>query len=85
MSFDWGFTGFGAATWQWGLAFGAAQWLIAGMIMGMIPLMHIGIRRGEVKAPGLWMTHSGGMMAFGGGLFGHLVFGAVIALVYSLI
>jgi uncharacterized membrane protein YagU involved in acid resistance len=75
--------GVGAATWSWGLAFGAAQWLIVGMIMGMIPIMHVGIRRGEVKAPGLWMTNNGGMMAFGGGLFGHLVFGLVIAVTYS--
>jgi|GEM_PF-4109484 len=29
------------------------------------------------------MTNNGGMMAFGGGLFGHLVFGVVTALIYS--
>jgi len=75
--------GIGAVTWLWGLASGAAHWLIVGVIMGMIPLMHVGIRRGEVKAPGLWMTNNGGMMAFGGGLFGHLVFGLTAALVYS--
>jgi len=75
--------GIGAPTWLWGLAFGAAHWLIVGVIMGMIPMMHVGIRRGEVKAPGLWMTDNGGMMAFGGGLFGHLVFGVVTALAYS--
>lgn len=76
--------GVGAATWLGGLIFGAAQWLIVGVIMGtMIPMMHVGIRRGEVKAPGLWMTNNGGMMAFVGGLVGHIVFGIVIALVYS--
>ncbi|MCI0553456.1 MAG: hypothetical protein L0287_21115, partial [Anaerolineae bacterium] len=75
--------GVGSVTWLWGLVFGAAHWLIVGMIMGMIPMMHLGIRRGEVKAPGLWMANNGGMMAFGGGLFGHLVFGIAIALVYS--
>jgi hypothetical protein len=77
--------GVGAATWAWGLAFGAAHWLIVGMVMGMIPLMHLGIRRGQVKAPGLWMTNNGGMLAFGGGLLGHLIFGLTTALVYSLI
>ena len=46
--------GIGSATWLWGLIFGAAHWVIVGIIMGMIPLMHLGIRRGEVKAPGLW-------------------------------
>jgi hypothetical protein len=77
--------GIGAATWQWGLAFGAAHWLIVGVVMGMIPLIHLGIRRGEAKAPGYWMTNNGGMRAFGGGLMGHLIFGVVAALVYSLV
>ena len=77
--------GIGSPTWHGGAIFGAGQWLIVGMIMGaMIPMMHAGIRSGEVKAPGFWMTNNGGMMAFAGGLFGHLVFGAVVALVYSL-
>ena len=77
--------GIGAATWKWGLAFGAAHWLIVGAVMGMIPLVHIGIRRGEAKAPGYWMTNHGGMLAFGGGLMGHLIFGVVTALVYALV
>ncbi len=77
--------GIGAATWQWGLAFGAAHWLIVGLVMGMIPLVHLGIRRGVAKAPGYWMTNNGGMLAFGGGLMGHLIFGVVTALVYSLV
>lgn len=77
--------GIGAATWKWGLAFGAAQWLIVGIVMGMIPLVHLGIRRGEAEAPGLWMTNHGGMLAFGGGLMGHMIFGIVTALVYSLV
>ena len=59
--------GIGAPTIAGGLIFGAAQWLIVGIVMGMIPFMHIGIRRGEVKAPGLWMTNNGGMLAFGAG------------------
>jgi len=77
--------GVGAPTWLGGLAFGTVQWLIVGMLMGlMIPMMHAGIRRGEVKSPGYWMTNDGGMMAFLGGLLGHMIFGIVIALVYSL-
>ena len=76
--------GIGTPTWIGGLIFGAAHWLIVGIVMGMIPMMHVGIRRGEVKAPGLWMTNNGGMMAFMGGLVGHIVFGIVTALVYSL-
>lgn len=74
-----------APTWQGGLVFGAAHWLVVGMVMGMIPMMHVGIRSGAVKAPGLWMTNDGGAMAFIGGLVGHMIFGLVVALVYSVI
>lgn len=77
--------GVGAATWYFGLLFGAAHWLIVGMIMGMIPMLHSGIRSGAVQTPGLYMTKNGGIMAFLGGLFGHMVFGLIFALVYSLL
>lgn len=76
--------GLGSAAWVYGLVFGGMHWLIAGMMMGMIPMMHVGIKSGTVQAPGLWMTHSGGMLAFVGGLIGHLVFGLVVVLVYNL-
>jgi len=76
-------SGIGAATWLNGVIFGAVQWLVVGMAMGMIPMMHVGIKSGAVKAPGLWMTNNGGIMAFIGGLVGHMIFGIVIALVYS--
>ena len=75
--------GIGTATWMGGLIFGAVQWLIVGMVMGMMPMMHVGIKSGEINAPGLWMTNNGGLMAFMGGLIGHMIFGIVIALVYS--
>jgi hypothetical protein len=73
----------GMATWLGGLVFGAVQWLMVGMVMGVIPMMHVGIKSRAVKAPGLWMTNSGGFTAFMGGLLGHMIFGAVIALVYA--
>ena len=77
--------GLGAATWLYGVIFGAVHWLIVGMIMAMIPMLHVGIRSGEVQAPGLYMTaNGGGMKAFVGGLMGHMLFGLVVALVYSL-
>ncbi len=78
-------SGVGTATWLSGVIFGAAQWLVVGMAMGMIPMMHAGIKSGAVQAPGLWMTNNGGAMAFMGGLVGHIIFGAVIALVYAAI
>jgi uncharacterized membrane protein YagU involved in acid resistance len=76
-------SGISSATWVGGLIFGAVQWLVVGMVMGMMPMMHVGIKSGAVKAPGLWMTNNGGLVAFMGGLVGHMIFGIVIALVYS--
>lgn len=76
--------GVGRATWTNGLIFGGVHWLVAGMVMGMIPVMHVGIKSGAVQAPGLWMTHNGGMLAFVGGLIGHLVFGLAVVLIYNL-
>ena len=77
--------GFGTANWLFGLIFGAAHWLVVGVIMAMIPIMHAGIKNGDVEAPGMWMTNQGGVLAFLGGLMGHMVFGLAVALVYGLI
>jgi hypothetical protein len=52
---------------------------------GMMPMMHAGIRSGDVPAPGLYMKKLGGMMGFIGGLMGHIVFGLVIGIVYGLL
>jgi hypothetical protein len=82
-SFFWS-VGVGSSTWLNGLIFGAVHWLVVGMVMGMIPMMHAGVKSGVVKAPGLWMTNNGGMMAFVGGLMGHMVFGLVVVLIYNL-
>jgi hypothetical protein len=75
--------GISGATWVTGLVFGAVHWLIVGLMMGVIPMMHAGIKAGTVKAPGLYMTNQGGVMAFMGGLIGHMIFGLVVALVYG--
>jgi len=74
----------GSPTWVNGLIFGGVHWLVAGLVMGMIPMLHIVIKRGEVQAQGLWMTNNCGMLGFVGGLIGHLVFGLVVVLVYNL-
>ena len=77
--------GIGSANWFFGLIFGAVHWLVVGVMMAMIPIMHVGIKNGDVKAPGMWMTNQGGFMAFLGGLMGHMVFGLVVALIFRLI
>ena len=75
--------GIGTPSVHSGLLFGAVHWLIVGLIMGMIPMMHVGIKSGSVQAPGIWMMNNGGGLAFMGGLIGHLVFGVVVALIYN--
>ena len=79
----WSF-GIGSPTVINGLIFGAGHWLIAGTVMGMIPMMHSGIKSGLVKAPGVYMMKQGGAMAFIGGLVGHMIFGMIVALIYNL-
>ena len=66
------------------LLYGTIHWLIAGAAMGMVPMMHAGIKSGKVAAPGLYMTAKGGMMSFVGGLVGHLVFAASVWFIASL-
>lgn len=47
-------------------------------------MMHAGVKAGMVNAPGVYMMNDGGMMAFMGGLIGHVIFGLTVALVYGL-
>jgi len=67
-----------------GVLFGVVHWLAVGLVMGAVPMMHAGIRAGTVQAPGVYMMSAGGVMAFMGGLIGHVVYGVVVALVYGL-
>ncbi|MCK5793715.1 MAG: hypothetical protein KAH12_03355 [Anaerolineales bacterium] len=76
--------GIGSASWFVGLLFGIGHWLVVGVMFALIPIMHAGIKSGEVEEPGMWMTNQGGLMAFVGGLMGHMIFGIVAALIYSL-
>lgn len=76
--------GIGSVSWFVGLLFGIGHWLVVGVMFALIPMVHAGIKSGEVNKPGLWMTNQGGLMAFVGGLMGHMVFGIVVALTYSL-
>jgi len=73
----------GAATLVFGALFGIGHWLIAGLIMGGVPMVHAGVKAGTVQAPGVYMMNNAGTMAFMGGLIGHVVYGLVVALVYG--
>ena len=76
--------GLGAVSLLWGALFGAAHWIIAGAMMGGMSMMHAGVKAGTVEAPGVFMLNTGGVMAFMGGLIGHIIFGLIVALVYGL-
>jgi len=75
--------GIGSAGVTGGVIFGVIHWIIVGLMMGGMPMMHAGIKAGNVNAPGAFMLGNGGMMAFMGGLMGHVVYGIVVALVYA--
>lgn len=66
------------------LLYGAVHWVIAGLMMAAVPMMHAGIKSGDVEAPGMWMMNNGGMMAFVGGLIGHMIFALVVFFVVGL-
>ena len=76
--------GIGATGLLWGAIFGAGHWLVAGLMIGGMSMMHAGVKAGTVNAPGVYMANNGGMMAFMGGLIGHVLFGLTVALVYGL-
>ena len=59
--------------------YGTVHWLVVGLMMGVgVPMMHAGIKAGDVEAPGMYMTNKGGMMSFVGGLLGHILFALTV-------
>ena len=66
-----------------GLAYGAGHWVVSGSMMAGMPMMHQGIKAGDVEDPGMFMLKKGGMMGFIGGLMGHMAFGLVVGIVYQ--
>jgi len=68
-----------------GVIFGIGHWFVVGIAMGMMPMMHAGIKSGDVPEPGMFMTKMGGMMGAVGSLMGHVLFGLVVGIVYGLV
>ena len=73
--------GIGSATVGSGLIFGMVHFLVVGVMMGGMPMMHSGIKAGTVQAPGVLMLNSG-VMGLMGGLIGHALYGVVVAVIY---
>ena len=76
--------GLGAPTLIGGILFGAVHFVIVGLMLGGIPMMHAGIKAGTAQAPGVLMLN-GGIMGLMGGLVGHILYGLVVALVSAAI
>ncbi len=74
---------FGLASLTTALLYGAVHWLVVGLMMGVMPMMHAGMKSGDVPAPGLFAMNNGGMKSFVGGLMGHLIFAVVVFYTYS--
>ncbi|MEE9286130.1 MAG: hypothetical protein V3V35_10455 [Dehalococcoidia bacterium] len=66
----------------WGLLFGFVHWLIVGMGMGMIGMMHPLMKRGQMTAPGPFLTNFP-MMTVMGFLMLHLVYGVLVGVLYD--
>ena len=66
----------------WGLLFGAAHWVMSGMALAMLPLVHPRVRSGEIDAPGPFALGYPPMTAMGF-LMLHLLFGVVVGVIYG--
>ena len=66
----------------WGLLFGGLHYMVSGMAMGMMPMMHAGIQSGTVPAPGAFALRypAGTAMGF---LMLHLMFGVLVGVLYD--
>ncbi|MFQ5795630.1 MAG: hypothetical protein ACE5JP_11345 [Candidatus Bipolaricaulia bacterium] len=66
----------------WGILFGAGHWLVVGMGMGMIGMMHPLMRSGEMQAPGVFVKNYPAMTAMGF-LMVHLIYGLLVGVLYE--
>ncbi len=83
--FAWFYQRLGARNhfWAWGLLGGAILWIIAGVLMGVMPAIHPEIPE-QRQGPGVFLIHYGmhEVMVF---LIGHLLFGLVVGMLYPLL
>ena len=66
----------------WGIVFGFAHWAVTGMGLGMIPIMHPLVRRGQMQAPGAFALNYPPMTAMGF-LMLHILFGVLVGTAYT--
>ena len=66
----------------WGIVLGLGHWLVAGMGLGMMPIMHPLIRRGEMQAPGV-LARGYPLPTAAGFFMLHIVFGVLMRALYA--
>ena len=66
----------------WGILFGLVHWMVTGMGLGMMPVMHPLIRKGEMGAPGAFALNYRSMTAVGF-LMLHVLFGILVGASYA--
>lgn len=68
--------------WAWGILFGVGHWMVSGMGLGMVPMMHPLIMRGEMGAPGAFALSYPRMTGMGFFML-HVLFGVLMGAVYA--
>lgn len=71
-----------SADWASGLVWGVILWALSLLMLTSIGAVHPRIRSGEQDDPGTAATNFGSMTPLGS-LFGHLVYGALLGLLYA--
>lgn len=71
-----------ASSWLIGTGFGVIHWLIAGVFLGMMGMMHPLMQSGKLDAPGFFAANFG-MMSIIAVLVLHIIYGAVVGLIYT--
>ena len=66
----------------WGVLFGLVHWVITGMGLGMMPVMHPLIRKGQMDAPGAFAMSYPAMTVMGF-LMLHVLFGVLVGTFYT--
>jgi hypothetical protein len=66
----------------WGILFGFVHWMISGMGLGMMPMMHPLIKSGEMDSPGAFALNYPSMTAMGFFML-HIVFGVLVGALYT--
>ncbi len=74
--------GLESGLWAWGLLFGLAHWIVVGVGMGMMSIVHPRVRSGEVGAPGAFAKNYPPMTVVGF-LMLHLIYGLLVGVVYG--